>query len=90
MKYLIQILVLVSFISFTPPAEATGTQVKCGIVCKIGRWIRNNIGTTKPPSTPTSSVPEMDIKSAPLAGFLLTGLVLAGYERRRRIKLQKP
>lgn len=39
-------------------------------------------------STNTHSVPELDTNAAPLAGLLLTGLLAAGYERRRRKQLK--
>lgn len=32
------------------------------------------------------SVPELDAAAAPIAGLLLTGLLAAGYERRRKLK----
>ena len=39
-------------------------------------------------STNAHSVPELDSNAAPLAGLLLTGLLAAGYERRRRKQLK--
>lgn len=39
-------------------------------------------------SSQAHSVPELDSTTAPLAGLLLSGLLAAGYERRRRVKLK--
>ncbi|NNJ73444.1 MAG: hypothetical protein HKP09_09710 [Enterobacterales bacterium] len=90
MKYIIQIALLVMVVSFTPTTEATGSGSNyCGFWCQAGKIVRKIIAHKKtPPKTSTNSVPEMDVTVAPLAGFLLVGLVAAGYERRRRINIK--
>ena len=101
MKILIQLLIVVAVFSFTAPAEATQNRGSgySSWTENTNHWFKRKIRRIAinwrqhrrdrhSGGGETRSVPELDSTIAPLTGALLATLVVAGYERRRRFKLE--
>lgn len=85
MKILIQTIVMTLILAITPSAEASWGSAR-DIFDTFVAWLRS-LHNTVTTTTTTHAAPELDVSIAPLAMLLLVGIVLAGYEKRRRNNL---